>query len=102
MKFAKENLTWGFDWIQGELAKVGYPISDTTVRNILKAHGIESAPTRQHTGSWQTFLKSHWDVMAAIDFTTVEAWTKGGVGHVLSLVRHGTENATRSLRRLHD
>ncbi len=46
VKFAKENPTWGYDRIQGELAKVGYRISDTTVGNILKAHGIEPAPTR--------------------------------------------------------
>lgn len=79
LQFAKENPTWGFDRIQGELAKVGYQICDTTVSNILKEHGIEPAPTRKRTGSWQTFLKSHWDVMAAIDFTTVEVWTKSGL-----------------------
>ena len=79
VKFAKENRTWGFDRIQGELAKVGYRISDTTVANILKAHGIEPAPKRKRTGSWETFLKAHWDVMASIDFTTVEVWTKGGL-----------------------
>jgi putative transposase len=28
--FAKENPTWGFNQIQGELARVGYAISDTT------------------------------------------------------------------------
>ena len=79
LKMAKENPTWGYDRIQGELAKVGYQISDTTVENILKSHGIEPAPTRKRTGSWATFLKSHWDVLAAIDFTTVEVWTKGGL-----------------------
>ncbi len=79
LKMAKENPSWGFDRIQGELAKVGYPICDTTVSNILKAHGIEPAPTRKRTGSWATFLKAHWDVLAAIDFTTVEVWTKGGL-----------------------
>ncbi|MDC0935384.1 integrase core domain-containing protein [Pirellulales bacterium] len=79
LQFAKENPTWGFDRIQGELAKVGYRISDATVSNILKAHGIEPAPTRKRTGSWGTFLKAHWDVMAAIDFTTVEVWTKSGL-----------------------
>jgi len=26
-----------------------------------------------------TFIKAHWDVLAAIDFTTVEVWTKGGL-----------------------
>ena len=79
VKFAKENPTWGFDRIQGELARVGYPISDTTVSNILKAHGIEPALTRKRTGSWDTFLKAHWDVMTAIEFTTVEVWTKSGL-----------------------
>ena len=79
VKFATENPTWGFDRIQGELAKVGYSISDTTISNILKARGIEPAPTRKRTGSWETFLKSHWEVLAAIDFTTVEVWTKGGL-----------------------
>ena len=55
VKFAKENPNWGFDRIQAELANVGYPISDTTVANILKPHGIEPAPTRpnarRRTGS---------------------------------------------------
>ncbi len=79
LRFAKENPTWGFDLIQGALANVGYHISDTTVGNILKAHGVEPAPDRQRTGSWRTFLKAHWDVLAAIDFTTIEVWTKGGL-----------------------
>ncbi|MEO2175477.1 MAG: hypothetical protein ABGY96_15405, partial [bacterium] len=79
VKFAKQNPTWGFGRIQGELAKVGYQICDTTVSNILKSHGIEPAPTRKRTGSWETFLKAHWDVMAAIDFTTVAVWTRSGL-----------------------
>jgi transposase InsO family protein len=79
VKFAKENPTWGYDRISGALSNVGYHICDSTIGNILKAHGIEPAPTRRRTGSWETFLKSHWHAMAAIDFTTVEVWTKGGL-----------------------
>jgi hypothetical protein len=45
----------------------------------LKANGIEPAPERRRKTSWKTFLKAHWDVLAAIDFTTVEVWTKGGL-----------------------
>jgi hypothetical protein len=45
---------------------------DQTVGNILKAHGIEPAPELKGQSSWKTFLKSHWDVLGAIDFTTVE------------------------------
>ena len=79
LQLAKENPTWGYDRIQGALANVGYRISDTTVGNILKSHGIEPAPSRKTTGSWSTFLKAHWDVMAAVDFTTVEVWTSRGL-----------------------
>jgi putative transposase len=79
VKFAKENPTWGYDRISGALSNVGYHICDSTIANILKAHGFEPAPTRRRTGSWQTFLKAHWDVMASIDFTTVEAWTTRGL-----------------------
>lgn len=79
MQFAKENPTWGCDRIQGELFKVGYPISYTTVSNILKANGINPPTDRKRTGSWARFLKSHWDVLAAIDLTSVEVWTKNGL-----------------------
>ena len=79
VKFAKENPTWGYDRISGALSNVGYHITDTTIGNILKARGIEPAPDRKRTGSWATFMKSHWDVMASIDFTTVEVWTKSGL-----------------------
>lgn len=77
LRFSREDPSWGFDRIQGALVNVGYRISDTTVGNILKAHGIQPARDRKRTGSWSTFLKAHWEVLAAIDYTTVEVWTKG-------------------------
>ncbi len=77
MRFANENSTWGYDRIQGALANVGYHISDQTVGNVLKRHGIEPTPDRKRRTTWKTFIKSPWDVLAAIDFTTVEVWTKG-------------------------
>ena len=73
VKCAKESPPWGCDRISGALSNVGYRICDSTIGNILNAHGIEPAPDRKRTGSWETFLKAHWDVMASIDFTTVEA-----------------------------
>ena len=79
LRMARENPSWGYDRIQGALANVGYRISDSTVANILRAHGIEPAPQRQRTGSWATFLRSHWETIGAIDFTTVEVWTRGGL-----------------------
>jgi transposase InsO family protein len=79
LRFAKENPSWGFDRIQGALANVGYSISDTTVGNVLKQHGVPPAPHRKRQTTWTTFIKSHWDVLGAIDFTTVEVWTKSGL-----------------------
>ena len=35
---------WGYDRIVGALANLGYTISDQTVGNILKRHGIAPAP----------------------------------------------------------
>jgi len=79
LRFAKENPAWGYDRIQGALANVGYRISDQTVGNVLKEHGIEPVPDRKRQTTWKTFIKSHWDVLAAVDFTTVEVWTKSGL-----------------------
>ena len=79
VRFARENPTWGYDRIQGALANAGYDIADSTIANILKAHGIEPAPERKKSQSWSTFLKSHWDSILATDFTTVEVWTKNGL-----------------------
>jgi putative transposase len=79
LRFARENLSWGYDRIQGALENLGHKVSDQTVGNILKEHGIEPAPIRKRQTTWKTFIKSHWDVLAAIDFTTIEVWTKGGL-----------------------
>src|SRR5262249_3066140 len=79
VRFAKENPAWGYDKIQGALANLGHQISATAVGAILREHGIEPAPKRRQTTSWLTFLKSHWDVLAAVDFTTVEVWTTKGL-----------------------
>jgi putative transposase len=76
---ARENVSWGYDRIQGALGNLGYTISPNTVKNILKRHGIDPAPERKKRTSWAAFLKAHWDVMAATDFFTVEVWTPRGL-----------------------
>ena len=65
LHLAQSNPTWGYDRIQGALANLGHEISDTTVGNNLKAHGIEPAPERKRQTTWKTFLKAHWDVLGA-------------------------------------
>jgi len=79
VRMAKENGGWGYDRIQGALKNVGYHISDSTIGNVLKDHGIEPAPDREKQTTWKEFLKAHWDVMGATDFTTVEVWKPWGL-----------------------
>jgi transposase InsO family protein len=79
LRLARENPTWGYDRLQGALANLGHTLSDTTVGTILKAHGLEPAPKRRRQTSWRTFLKAHWQVLASIDFTTLEVWTSAGL-----------------------
>jgi len=33
----------------------------------------------QSQSTWTSFLKTHWDVLASVDFTTIEVWTKSGL-----------------------
>ena len=79
LRFARENPSWGYDRIQGALENLGHQVSDQTVGNILKEHGLEPAAERKRKTTWRTFIKSHWDVLGAIDFTTIEVWTMGGL-----------------------
>lgn len=79
LKFAKENPTWGHDRIADMLGHIGHQVSDRTVGSVLKANGIEPAPKRKRTTTWATFLKAHWNQLAAIDFTTAEVWTTSGL-----------------------
>lgn len=79
VKFARENPTWGYDRIADALGNIGNKLSDSTVANVLRENGIEPAPKRQRSTSWNTFIKAHWDILAAIDFTTVEVWTTKGL-----------------------
>ena len=77
VQMASENPGWGYSRIQGALANLGHRVGRSTIRRILKEHGLEPAPQR-HT-PWSVFLKAHWDAIAAADFFTVEAWTLRGL-----------------------
>lgn len=77
VRFARENSSWGYCRIQGALKNLGHRVSDSTVANILKEHGLKPAPDRPT--SWRTFLKAHWGEVAATDFFTTEVWTARGL-----------------------
>jgi hypothetical protein len=79
LKLARNDSNWGYTSIRDRLGNLGHRISRSTVASVLKEHGIEPAPERGRRMSWSTFLKAHWPQLGAIDFTTVEVWTKGGL-----------------------
>ena len=79
VRMARENRLWGYDRIAGALANLGYTISDQTVGNILKRHGIPPAPERKTMTTWKEFIRTHMEVLVATDFFTAEVWTLGGL-----------------------
>jgi putative transposase len=79
VRIAQENRSWGYDRIVGALANLGLTVSDQTVGNVLKRHGIAPAPERKTTTTWKEFIRTHLDVLVATDFFTAEVWTLGGL-----------------------
>jgi transposase InsO family protein len=77
LRMARENPRWGYCRIQGALKNLDHRVAKSTVRNVLKEHGILPAPERPT--SWRAFLKAHWDQLVATDFFTVEVWTGRGL-----------------------
>ena len=75
VRMAKENPSWGYDRIVGALANLGHRLSDQTVGNILRRHGLSPAPKRKQTVSWKDFIRSHRDVLVGMDFFTAEVLT---------------------------
>jgi transposase InsO family protein len=79
VRMAKDNPGWGYDRIVGALANLGHEVSDQTVGNVLKRHGVLPAPERTKTTTWAQFVKSHLTVLAGTDFFSVEVLTHRGL-----------------------
>ena len=89
LQLARENRAWGYRRIVGALSNLGHQVSHQTVANVLKRHGLEPAPERQKKTTWKEFIRSHTEVLAAVDFFTVEVWTGSGLltYYVLTFMR---------------
>ncbi len=76
VQLARENPSWGYRRIFGELRGLGITVSATSVRTLLIRHGLPPAPQRDEY-SWREFLRQHAATTLACDFFTVEtAWLK--------------------------
>jgi putative transposase len=73
VRLAKENPGLGYDKLEGELAKLGFIVSPSTVKNVMRRHGIPPSPERNKAGtSWRDFITHYKDQILACDFFTVE------------------------------
>jgi transposase InsO family protein len=68
---ARDNPTWGYRRICGELTGLGHKIAPSTVWEILQAAGIDPAPQRA-SASWKQFLSAQARTIAAVDFFHVD------------------------------
>lgn len=71
VRLARENPSWGYLRILGELRRLGIVVSATSVRNILIKAGLPPAPQRDRQ-SWGQFLRAHGESILACDFFTVD------------------------------
>jgi putative transposase len=71
LRIARENPTWGYRRIQGELVGLGVKLAASTIWSILKQAGIEPAPRRLEQ-SWAEFLRAQATSILECDFLTVE------------------------------
>jgi putative transposase len=54
-------------------------ISDQTVGNVLRRHGLPPAPERKRTTTWAAFIRTHLALLAGTDFFTAEVLTLRGL-----------------------
>ncbi|WP_253208851.1 integrase [Streptomyces niphimycinicus] len=88
LRLAKENASWGYRRIHGELAALGIKIAAFTVWEILRQHGTPPAPERQST-TWADFLRSQAEALLACDLFEVHTLT-GARLYVFAVIEHTT------------
>jgi putative transposase len=71
VRLARENPSWGYRRIQGELVGLGVSLAASTVWEILRREGIEPAPRRLES-SWAEFLRRQAASILECDFLTVD------------------------------
>ncbi len=88
LRLARENSSWGYRRIHGELAALGIKAAASTVWEILNEHRIAPAPEREST-TWTRFLHSQADALLACDFFETRTLT-GARLYAFAVIEHAT------------
>jgi putative transposase len=71
VQLARENPTWGYRRVQGELARLGVRVAASTVWQVLRRAGVRPSP-RRASETWRAFLRAQATGIVACDFVTVD------------------------------
>ena len=88
LRLARENPSWGYRRIHGELVGLGVKVAASTAWEILKKAGIDPAPRRSGL-AWSQFLRSQAEAILACDFFTADL-LDGTQAYVLAVIEHAT------------
>src|SRR5258706_2839432 len=88
LRLARENSSWGYRRLHGELLVLGVKVAASTVWEILKTNGIQPAPQRDHQ-TWGAFLSSQAHAILAADFFKTQTLT-GARLYGFAVIEHAT------------
>lgn len=88
LRLVRENPSWGYRRVHGELVTLGLTIAASTVWEILKTEGIDPAPNRSAT-TWPDFLRSQAYALLSCDFIETLTLT-GQRQYILAAIEHAT------------
>jgi transposase len=88
VRLARENGSWGYRRVHGELLTLGIKVAPSTVWEILREAGMDPAPDRAAT-TWAAFLRCQAEALLAADFIQTVTLT-GARMCILTVIEHAS------------